>query len=88
MPYEWDEPKRRANLAKHGVDFWSISSFEWETALIEFDYRHGEPRWVTKGFIGVALHTVVYTERDRIARIISMRKSTGQEAREYASYRA
>ncbi len=32
MEFEWDEAKRERNLAKHGVDFASFSSFDWDEA--------------------------------------------------------
>ena len=50
--FEWDDAKRQANLAKHGVDFAAIDAFDWETALIDSDTRQSEPRWVATGFIG------------------------------------
>ncbi len=86
MEYEWDESKRRSNLAKHRVDFTAITHFEWDTAVIESDERHDEPRWVAKGFIGTVLHTVVFTEREDTLRIISLRKATRKEARGYVEY--
>ena len=50
--FEWDDAKRQANLAKHGVDFAAIEAFDWETALIDAGTRQAEPRWVATGFIG------------------------------------
>lgn len=32
--YEWDSAKRRANRAKHRVDFTAMEAFEWDTAVI------------------------------------------------------
>ena len=34
MKIVWDEPKRLANLAKHGIDFADIGSEFFETAVI------------------------------------------------------
>jgi len=73
--------KRQADLAKHGVDFSALGFFEWETAV---DDRHDEPRWVAIGFIGLQLHVVVYTVRNRAVRVISLRKATPQERMRYA----
>ena len=84
MEYEWDGPKRRANLEKHRVDFSAIYGFDWDTAVIEFDDRHDEPRWAAIGYIGLRLFTVVYTTRDDMTRIISVRKSDPGEMRYYA----
>ena len=86
MQYEWDEAKRLENLSKHRVDFHDIFAFEWDSASIDFDDRHDEPRWVARGLIGIVLYTVVYAERGDRTRIISIRRSTRQEALEYASH--
>ena len=37
--FGWDETKRVANLAKHGVDFASVQDFEFATAVIVIDDR-------------------------------------------------
>jgi len=85
--YEWDETKRAANIAKHGVDFVDAvgavedpTGFTWEDrdAL-------GEARFATLGygFCGRILY-VVWTERDiETIRIISARKASPGEARHY-----
>jgi len=85
MPYEWDEAKRRGNIAKHGIDFDEIERFQWSGALIEPDDRHSEPRFRAFGYIGLRLHTVVYTERMGNTRIISIRKSNEGEMKRYAA---
>ncbi|PYE22594.1 uncharacterized DUF497 family protein [Rhizobium sp. PP-CC-3A-592] len=36
----WDEPKRIANLQKHGLDFADVADFEWETAFIEASHTN------------------------------------------------
>ena len=82
--YEWDERKRQMNLVKHRVDFAAMESFDWDSALEFMDSRHVEPRWVAIGYIDLQLHTVVYTERDDLVRIISLRRATPREQRHYA----
>lgn len=37
--YEWDEAKREASLAIHGVDFATVELFDWDNALT-FDQQH------------------------------------------------
>ena len=37
MRFEWDEKKRAANLAKHGVDFAAAEEFDFESALVTPD---------------------------------------------------
>ena len=39
--YEWDPAKARSNLEKHGIDFASVSDFEWDTAVIRRSDRRG-----------------------------------------------
>ena len=85
--YEWDEGKRRFNIAKHGVDFTAMEAFEWDTAMVEPDDHEGEYRWTAKGFIGAVLHLVVYTERGNRTRIISLRKARPTERKHYAENR-
>ena len=82
--YEWDETKRRVNLAKHDVDFGRVIDFEWDSAVIDPETDRDEPRWTAKGFIGPVLYVVVYTERGENLRIISLRKATRREALRYA----
>ena len=84
MDYQWDGHKRLENLQKHRVDFAAVHDFEWETAVIEFDDRHDETRWVAIGYIGLRLFTVVYTARGDMTRIISLRRSDPWEIRYYA----
>ena len=75
MPYEWDEVKRRGNIAKHGIDFEIIGRFDWATAQREPRSRQGEERLFALGYVGDRLHAVAYAERGDIIRIISMRKA-------------
>ena len=87
MPgHEWDETKRKLNLAKHGVDFRAMSAFEWDGAHEVFDNRHEEPRWIATGYIGLRLHVVAYTARDDIVRLISLRPARPREVRKHAKY--
>ncbi len=86
MKYSWDENKRRANLARHEVDFIEVENFEWDTALISADLRedYGEDRWRAIGFIGVRLYVLIHTERGETVRVISLRKTTKTEEKLYA----
>lgn len=82
--YEWDEGKRQENADKHKVDFTAIYEFEWDTAVERSNTTHGELRWVATNYIGDHLYTVVYTWRGDRRRIISLRRASGQEERDYA----
>ena len=82
--YEWDERKRRENADKHGIDFTAIHGFDWDNAMYNSTYTHGEERWVVTSYIEIRLHTVVYTSRGDRKRIISLRKASPREMRDYA----
>jgi uncharacterized DUF497 family protein len=60
MRYEWNEGKRAANLAKHGVDFCKAEDFDWASAIEARDQRfdYGEERWIALGMIGSRLHVL------------------------------
>lgn len=85
MHYEWDENKNRANKEKHGVDFQIAVDFDWATAIETYDNRveYNEDRWIAMGFIGGKLYILVYTERSKNIRIISLRKATKREIKYY-----
>lgn len=85
--YQWDAKKREANLRDHGIDFAEAHHFDWETAIISIDDRedYGELREMAIGFIGVRLHTMVFTRRGGNIRIISLRKANRSEMRRYVN---
>ena len=66
------------------MDFADVESFDWETALKIPSSRYGEMRWLAIGYIGLRLYAVIYTERGDNTRIISLRKASRQEVRDYA----
>jgi uncharacterized protein len=77
----WDENKRLANLANHGVDFRDLGSLDWSDAVIFEDVRrnYGERRMIGMARRGRRLHGVVYVERDGDRRFISARKANKRE---------
>lgn len=85
MELEWDEKKRAANKAKHGVDFADADYVLSDAnALTIPDNRHSEPRFVTIGAGPTGrLLVVVHTDRGDKARIISARKANDQEQAKY-----
>lgn len=85
MAYEWDEDKRKANIKAHGVDFAAVLEFDWDHATIELDDRedYRELRERATGFIGVRLHVLIFTRREDAVRVISLRKATRKEVRDY-----
>lgn len=86
MEYEWDEAKRQANIAKHGVDFTAATRFEWQSAITIKDqrYAYSEERMQSFGFIGSRLYVLVWTpRRDDVCRVITLRKANQREVDRY-----
>ena len=79
--WDWDEAKRQANRAKHGIDFATLDGFDWATAQIEPDLRrdYGEERVNAFGLIGDRLFALTYTMRGGTCRAISLRKANYRE---------
>ncbi len=82
---QWDRNKALTNLNKHGIDFAdAVSVFSDELALTIFDDRFEEERFITIGMdILSRILVVVYTLRDDEIRLISARKATRNERRQY-----
>ena len=88
MRITFDNAKRDRTLRERGLDladaaqvFAGISFSDPDT---RFDY--GEVRQVTLGMLHGEIVVVVWTERDRGRRIISMRKANVYERRRYQKY--
>ena len=86
MKYEWDESKNTANLNKHKIEFKRVVDFEWDSAFEYIDDRqeYGETRYSALGYIGIRIFHLTYTYRGEAIRIISLRKATKKEERQYA----
>ncbi|KHD06198.1 hypothetical protein PN36_15350 [Candidatus Thiomargarita nelsonii] len=87
MEIEFDPKKASSNLIKHGISFKEASTALLDPlALVQEDPDvEGENRWVLVGMsTQVRLLTVVYTLRDERIRLISARKATKTEAKNYA----
>jgi hypothetical protein len=85
VDFEWDQRKAASNLRRHGVDFADAATiFEDDRALTIEDDRHDEDRFITLGTDALGqLLVVVYALRGDRIRIISARKATGRERRQY-----
>ena len=85
--FEWDKTKAKQNQAEHGVSFAdTFAVFEDASALTLDQMVSGEERHVSIGMdaFGRVL-LVVYTWRGDNIRIISPRKATRSEVRQYES---
>lgn len=93
MNFIWDDDKALINLKKHSVSFEeAMTVFEDFEALMIFDPDHSadEDRFILLGMSAHLRILVVchcYREKDEIIRIISARKATKQEQKEYEKRR-
>jgi uncharacterized protein len=87
MNFEWDDTKRKLNIEKHGIDFIGAPAvFTGYTLTIQDDrYDYGEERFVTFGILDGRVVVVIHTEINNSIRIISIRKATKNEEKEYFS---
>ena len=85
MSFEWDPNKATINFNKHGVDFAdAVTIFYDSNAVTINDHDHDEERFVTIGMDAYGrILVVVYTWRDDVIRIISARKATKNEQKQY-----
>jgi uncharacterized protein len=85
MDFEWDERKREANLAKHGVDFRRMPRLFGGPTIEIIDHRrdYGETRINCLGEIEGRVYVVAYTWRGANRRIISARKANAREQKAY-----
>ena len=89
LSFEWDPQKDLINRKKHGVSFEEAATvFEDGNALVISDPEHSEDeeRFVILGFSLQANLLVVchcYRASESVIRIISARKATKNESRQY-----
>lgn len=87
MKFEWDPQKAAANLVKHKVSFEEAATvFGDPLGGIVADPRHstGEQRFALLGLSqDRRLLAVMYAERGGVIRIISARRATRRERRDY-----
>lgn len=87
--YEWDENKNQANIKKHGVSFEEPKTvFEDKESILFNDESHSddEERFLLIGFsfkLKLLFVCHCYRENETVIRIISARKVTKLEAKEY-----
>lgn len=70
--FEWDEDKRRANIAKHGVDFArAVQIFRGHYVESQDPRFATEARWLATGEARGQNYVVAFTWRGEKRRIIS-----------------
>ena len=92
LKFVWDENKNTINKKKHNISFEEAQTvFEDTEALIIDDPDHSleEDRFIILGFSDKARLLVVchcYRENDSVVRLISARKATTTETKQYNSF--
>ena len=86
LQFEWHERRAATTLRKHGISFEKASTVFGDilSRTIHDDRHRGEDRFVTigKSFRGRLLVVVHLEEGDRI-RLISARRATASERKDY-----
>lgn len=85
MKYEWDREKAEKNRQKHGIDFAdAVTALEDDAGLTLEDQYSDEERFVTVGMDALGRHLVViYTWRGERIRLISARRATRSERKQF-----
>ena len=85
MRIEFDPTKDKANVIKHGVSLAEAINLDWDSAVETEDDRddYSEMRMYALAPLGKRLHAVIYTDRDDVRRIISLRKANKREVSNY-----
>jgi hypothetical protein len=80
----WDEPKRLANLEKHGLDLADAEAFDWSAAIVR-GARSG--RFQALGAIGNTIVLIIFKPLGTEAiSIISLRPASAKERKAYARH--
>ena len=87
--FEWDRRKVEINLKKHAVDFAdAVAVFSDDSAITLQDDSNGEERFVSVGLDAVGRVLVVaFSWRGERIRLISARRATRRERRQYEERR-
>jgi uncharacterized protein len=90
--FAWDGHKANLNFRKHGVSFEEAATvFADENARLKHDpdHSHQEDRFILLGLsarLRVLIVCHAYREDDNVIRIISARRATPGERKQYGSY--
>jgi uncharacterized DUF497 family protein len=84
MRYEYDPNKSQGNKVKHGIDFEEAQALWNDAFAIEQAARSAtESRYMVVGRINDKMWSAFVIYRDAAVRIISVRRSRGQEIEDY-----
>ncbi len=85
MKITFDPAKRNLTLAARGPDMAEAAEiFATEVVTVEDDrLDYGETRYVTVGYLGGRMVVLIWTFRDAMRRMISLRKANAREQAHY-----
>ena len=89
ITFQWDEQKNKINQQKHGISFEEAESVFFDDYALQFwdeDHSQEEERFLLLGISSKMRRLLVvhcFREEDSIIRIISARKPTKNESKEY-----
>lgn len=87
MEFEWDTDKAARNRDKHGVSFEEAATVFGDPLAITYDdpdHSDVEDRYLTFGHSSQGILLVVsHTDRDERTRIISARRASRKERKQY-----
>ena len=86
MNVSFDPGKDEWNVRERGLSLALASELDWARARIDEDTRkdYGERRFRVLGFIGERLFALVFTPRNGMLHVISLRKANLREINRYA----
>ena len=84
MKFEWDDQKSISNKEKHGIDFDTAKNlwFDEKRVEIQIAFPSEERRVLIAVFEG-KMWTAIYTMRNDMIRLISVRRARTREVRLY-----
>jgi uncharacterized protein len=85
MKIEFDPVKSEANVRLRGLPFDLVEQFDFDSAWTAVDSRkdYGEVRYRAVGALNDEIVTVVFTMREKVVRVISLRFANRKERKHY-----
>lgn len=92
MKFYWDEKKAASNKRKHGVSFNEAKTVffdDYARIIPDPDHSQDEERFILLGLSSLTKLLVVchcYRENDKVIRLISARRATLHESKQYGGF--
>lgn len=85
MRFEFDPTKDKRNHAQHGVSLALSAQLDWDEAMVWVDprFQYDELRMSALAPLGDTLYYVAFVDRGALRRVISLRKATRLEVKNY-----